>query len=110
MAQHAANNAFNFGASVPRTLLAADQHHDRVPQSGAKRAPAGMRSIMINVFPNLAAPAEETLPRVPDGPNGNLPGQLKAPTERVPVAPPHPQFSPRLQPPNGKTDGKIYPA
>ena len=44
VAQHAANNAFNFGASVPRTRLAADQHHDRVPQSGAKRAPAGMRS------------------------------------------------------------------
>lgn len=82
--------------------VALDQngHHPRLRHESAPQP----SSIMMNVFPNMKSPQDGAqLPANPQVPSG-------APAPAAPKRRPPPQFSPHLKPPNGKTDGKIYPA
>jgi hypothetical protein len=92
-------------------LFALDHQREPVQKTPQNRPGGTQRPIILNAFPNLAAPASGNISPTHDTPGENIPGpQQQAPGERGPAVPARPQFSPRLQRPNGKTDGKTYPA
>src|SRR5215469_15782619 len=88
-----------------------DQPQDAARPARGANAHGSAPSITIDVFPNLSAPGNEPQPQSPSRPGAPIPAPtIRAPAEHSPATPSPPKFSPRLQPPNGKTDGKIYPA
>ena len=88
-----------------------DQPQDAARPARRANAQGSAPSITIDVFPNFSAPGNEPQPLSPSPPGAPIPAQtIHAPAEHSPATPSPPKFSPRLQPPNGKTDGKIYPA
>ena len=94
--------------SLPTIYLGYDAGHsaERLPRPAAKNN--GGHSVILNVFPDLGANGSEAPPQPSARPDLSLP-VLKYPGAKP--APRHePEFSPRLKPPNGRTDGKIYPA
>lgn len=108
IAQQAAHNTFSSPHVIAGAVLAMDHQRGANHKDSPPRSHNHERPIIINIFPNMAAPPEESRPRPLDFPAGTGPHRLQSPGERGPSR--QPQFSPRLRPPNGKTDGKIYPA
>lgn len=79
-------------------------------QRTGKPARGESRSINTDVFPSMKTSGNDN--RMQAEPGRELPFAHpgKAPEMRRPERHFWRHFSPRLQPPNGKTDGKIYPA
>ena len=97
--------------NVAASVVVLDQPPDAARPARRANAQRSAPSITIDVFPNFSAPGNEPQPQSPSPPGAPIPAQtIHAPAEHSPATPSPPKFSPRLQPPNGKTDGKIYPA
>jgi hypothetical protein len=97
--------------NINASVVACDQGQDSIRPTRDGTAHRKAHSIKIDVFPSVSAPAGEAEPQTLSAPGVHAPGQtIHPPAEHGPTAPSQPRFSPRLQPPNGKTDGKIYPA
>jgi|SRR5579884_415078 len=107
-ARQAAGNTSSLFRATPRVAAVLDHQRESAVPGAKRKAASPGSSIQTGVFPNFAIPAEGLAPGGQVEPA--VAPRITAPPNRAPAAPQQQQFSPRLRPPNGKTDGKIYAA